>query len=701
MLINEIKKYPFVRLTIFFIVGIILYDIFEISKLFSLSLFIVSYATLIIINTFSFFSKAYRFRWMHGSLIAIIFISIGLILTSFAKNTPSDIEQLNQELVFAEISQPINEKENSYAAILTISDVKDSVKWTAIEEKIQVYFEKDSLISCLKPGDQIVFKPQLVEIKNSGNPYEFDYKSYMKRKGIFYTQYIKAKNWKKISANNSFNLYYFANDIREKLLHIYKKYDIKEQNFAVLSALTLGYKEELDAETKRAFSASGAMHILAVSGLHVGIILLILNNLLKFLNRKYGLKILKTVIIVTFLWSFAIISGLSPSVLRAATMFTIVATGNIFKRNTYIYNTIAVSALMILLFDPLAIKDVGFQLSYLAVISIVSLHTPIYNQLITQSKIKNYFISLIVLSIVAQIGTAPIALYYFHQFPNYFLLTNIVVVPGAAAILILAILLLTTSFIPFFSSFIAYLLKLTLSILNGFVNFIQHLPFSVSAMIDFSLLQTLSLYLMIVFTISFIYYKKKIHFYLAGIFLVTIFSVSALKSIKLINKNNLIVYNVSKKPVVHLACGANNYVLSDSSGINDEKIDNYILKPVQTELKSKSLSKINIFSDTLFFNNNFGYYNDFLIVGNKRITFIKNRKILENSSEKPMQTDIIIVSNNTYLNIEELTELFEFKLIIFDSSNRINRVERWCKECEELGINFHSVQKSGAYNKLL
>jgi competence protein ComEC len=335
----------------------------------------------------------------------------------------------------------------------------------------------------------------LNEISNGGNPAEFDYKKFMQNKGVFATAYSKGGEF--IIIENNLGNFFIRNalKIRENLLNIYKYYGFQDREFGVLSALTLGYRDEVDPDTRQMFANTGAMHILAVSGLHVGIIFMILNVLLKFMDRSRKLMLLKSLLIILSLWLFAAIAGLSPSVTRSALMFSMFVVGKMIKRNASIYNIIFASAFILLLINPYNIMAVGFQLSYAAVLSIVFLQPYIYKLFIFEKWLPDKLWALLSVSIAAQLGTMPIGLYYFNQFPNYFFLTNILVIPLASIILYFAVtLLFTAHLLPFFGGFVAYYLKLSMKALLGGVSLINKIPYATTQDIYISTSQMIILY---------------------------------------------------------------------------------------------------------------------------------------------------------------------------------------------------------------
>ncbi|OQX80487.1 MAG: hypothetical protein B6D61_01860, partial [Bacteroidetes bacterium 4484_249] len=379
-------QYPFIRLVIPVIIGIISAVYLDLPLFIPSSLLtgiIVIYAIIIFV-----FSKkvGYKLRWISGALINIFILLAGYQLTIL--NTPKFDRQniINYSTLsdkfLIQVTEPVAEKPNSYKVVANALLFKDSIEWKKISGKIILYFEKDSLVRDIEYGDQLVIHTRLNEVKPPQNPGEFNYKKYLSNKGIYHQGFVKCGQWQILKRNTGNPVKAFGIALRNKFLEIFESNHLTGREFAVASAILLGYDDKLDADQQREFSGAGAMHILCVSGLHVGIIYVILSNLLIFLNKKRNLRIIKVFVLLILIWFYALITGFSPSVLRASTMFSFIIIGQSMKRKANIYNSIAASAFLLLVINPYIITQVGFQLSYIAVLGIVTLYRPIYILLI-------------------------------------------------------------------------------------------------------------------------------------------------------------------------------------------------------------------------------------------------------------------------------------------------------------------------------
>jgi competence protein ComEC len=440
----------------------------------------------------------------------------------------------------------------------------DSVHLT--HEKILLYSSDSLANSKMEPGSEIVFSAPLFEISNTKNPGDFDFKRYMNRKGIRYQASVNDEIGLSGSIHNT--ALTTALNVRTNLMKRYRNAGIDGDEYAVLGALTLGDKNYISNEVKSSFSSSGAMHVLSVSGLHVGIIFLVLNFLLKPLNNTIKLRILNILLLLGALWSYAFITGLPPSVLRSTSMFSFLTIGQNLGRKTNTYNTLAVSAFLILLLNPLTLFEIGFQLSYMAVISIVFFQPQFASLYNPKNQIVKYVWDLLTVSLAAQLGTTPISIYYFDQFPTYFLLSNLIVVPAAAIILYLGVLFFCVSFIPIIGGATAFLLKNITSVLNFSVKTIEALPGSVIENLSISLTALALLYLLIAFASAFMLLKRGSYLVLCLSSLLLLLTQNITNEIGYYTQKKIIIYNNRTEPLISCIEGKSHYYYSTSDPIS-------------------------------------------------------------------------------------------------------------------------------------
>ena len=397
---------------------------------------------------------------------------------------------------------------DNYKSIIEIDDVLkpnsyyDNYKAKVIQlnskkvyGSIKLNVFKDSIKRQLKVGDQIVITQKFDSIQPPLNPYQFHYKNYLKNQQIHHQVSIKNNEYLFLK-NNRESFKGLAFTIREQVNKALFENGFKGEELAIINALLLGQRQDISEEVMQNFQKAGAVHILAVSGLHIGIIMLLLNFLLKPLELlKNGTEI-KLVLVVLFLWFFAFVAGLSPSVVRAVTMFTAVAIALTSKNTINTYKTLIISMFILLLFNPYYLFEVGFQLSYLAVFFIVWLQPLLYKLWKPKLKFVDYSWQLLTVSTAAQLGVLPLSLYYFHQFPGLFFMSNLIIIPFLGMILGVGILIIILATLKILPAFLAIFYEKIIFLLNQTVGWIaeqesflfQNISFSLSSLVFTSLL---------------------------------------------------------------------------------------------------------------------------------------------------------------------------------------------------------------------
>ena len=510
--------------------------------------------SLVIINL----KYRYSLALLFGICFNLFFVVLGIMIFNRYNKKPV---LYSEGIYIATVLESPVEKPNSFKSTVEVNEVITSDSAARTNEKIIIYFEKSENTIKLKPGDEVLFNrsPNLVAPKL--NPYDFDYQKYLARHKIYRQVYLATENWQQ-TGNSRFSLICEAEKLRDKLINVYRSQPIDSVEFEILSALTLGYSRELDPETRRVFSSSGAMHVLSVSGLHVAIIFAVINFLFGFLKRNKHGRFIFTASIILVLWFYAFITGLSPSVLRATAMFSVYIIGENIYRKANIYNSLALTAFFLLLINPNSLFDIGFQLSYSALFGIVVIEPKLREHVNVKNRVLRYFVSLITVSVAAQIATFPLTSFYFSQFPTYFWLTNIFIIPAVAFLTPAGIVLLFVNQIPIVSNIISVTLNFTLKYSYKLLYLIDQLPLSVFQVT----VNAVQLFLIIGLIVS-------------SFLVLTQFSAKNLKSMLIllfifslsvfVNKVNrekasgILVYNSTNNPMIHLINGKENYVITE------------------------------------------------------------------------------------------------------------------------------------------
>lgn len=562
-------KIPFLRYTIAMVTGILLSGFIKYRPHHILFLIITLLIFIILLINKQQFVR-YR-NWALSLVAFLLFTMLGVFYTSYFRHHQYDqyLPENAQYIGTVTDKSPSTNNRLRYVVKLKAATTNDS---TYILHEQMVLFSADSLANTLiVPGSQISFKTKLFPISTNNNPGEFNYKKFMLQKGIRVQAFINKGVV--IIPHKDHSLKTLALNLRAKLLEKYAAYSIADQEFAVLAALTLGEKSYLSSDTRISFSSSGAMHVLAVSGLHVGIIFMVINALLKPLKYSKNTGLIKILITLSLLWVYAFITGLSPSVLRACTMFSFVSVGENINRRTNIYNALAVSAFVLMLINPNIILEVGFQLSYAAVISIVFFQPKITSIFNVENRFFKYLWDLLAVSVAAQIGTFPISLFYFHQFPVYFWISNFLVIPAAAILLYGAVLFFASSFIPLIPNVLAYLLTAILKLTNSGVKAIEQLPGSVIQNIWIDQL-TMLLLIAIIVSIGWFIVEKQFKIIIYSLLaLVCLVAYSTYNNIKTLNQTVLIFYNNYNDKLISFIDGNNHYYYTPSDSLKGNTIN--------------------------------------------------------------------------------------------------------------------------------
>jgi competence protein ComEC len=468
----------------------------------------------------------------------------------------------------------------------------------------------------------------------------------------------------------------------------------------------LGYQDSLSDELRHAYASSGAMHILAVSGLHVGIIYGIIVFLLSFIKSE-KLKIPKVVLTIVLIWFYAALTGLSPSVGRAALMFTIIAAGKLQKHNAGSLNAIAASAFILLLINPLNIVNLGFQLSYMAVIGIVLLYDSIYKIFVFKRKIADNIWSLTAVSVAAQIVTAPLGLFYFHQFSNYFLLTNYLLIPVSTIAIWLIILVFAFSWLDFAGMFLAKILSWVVKAMNYITTGIESLPFSVSSDIYISFPQLILLYISIIFISVYFFSSVKVkHLFIGLSALVVFFGISLIQTIETKKQDYFIVYNINKTTSINIIDGHDNLMFANLDSLDKNDItfsakNNWLKKGLEQEKYiNLSSGRESLLSNAAAINKADVFYKKKFIAFKGIKIFVLDdsfKPLITDEKFKKLKLDYIVLSNSPFIKLEEISQYFEFDKLIFDSSNTNRAIEKWLDENKTLGFSIYNVGEDGAF----
>lgn len=691
----SLRGMPFVRIVVPLIFGIISYGHFEITIPYVIPQLII--LNLILFYT-AYFQVPRKFYWIFGICIHINFFLIGYFLCGKTdEKTATDYfaNFYQEEMILTGVVDDMPTKKEWIKIKLKLEKYKHKDSLKNCSGNLIVYIKKDSISEQLQYGDYIAFNSKVQEVPPPKNPNAFDYKRYLHFQNIHYQSFIKENEWRLLDQNRGNPLFTLAFGLRTKFLKILEKHLTSENELAVGSALILGYKNDLSEDVRAAYAETGAMHVLAVSGLHVGIIYLFLDFLLRwiYINRKWW-KLTRLLINLFAIWAFALVTGASPSVLRAATMFTFIAYGNYKNKNSVIYNTLGVSAFVLLLINPYLIFQVGFQLSYLAVFGIVFFQYKIQRWFGFKNDILHHIWILTSVAIAAQLMVLPISLYYFHQFPVYFWMTGFVVVDAAFIVLVLGVLLIILEMtVPFLATYVGYLLKWILAVVNKFIFFVQELPFGLIEGVYYGAVGLLIMYLIVLAIGAYSETgNRKWMKYAYGTFIFFLFW-HVYVSYDTFCEKQIVVYNIGKEKTV-IDFIENHRVVSLVGGDISEKDIKYNIEGNRNRLGIREVVTIPMDSIFEYKDQTIHYKRPLVQFHGKRIAVLQ--KDVETPKEA-LEMDYVILRNSVDISIDKISEVFDYQQIIADASNSYWSVKEWKETCQEKEIDFLNIYESGAF----
>jgi len=491
---------PFVRLLFFLLAGLFAARFIPALETLHPPVLLAILLFILLVAIISYrLTKSYRFRWMPGFVMGLGVLWAGLSLNLLQiQRTHRCLDQPNQSVWAGRImSEPLSRKQN-LKMTLQIRNRADSFRILRPAFKVLAYVKKDSNAMKLHSGDLLLFKGRFMKPAGPQNPEEFNYRNYLNNEGIDYLVFIGKNSWETLPFNTGFSLNRIFSGLRRYLLQQLKNNGLRGNEYAVAAAILLGNDQLIDPEIHQDYAAAGAVHILCVSGTHVGIIFLIFSQLLFFLNRKKYGKLLKSFILLLIIWGYALLTGLSPSVSRAALMISLFIAADSLQRSYNPYNVLAASAFLLLTINPMLLFNAGFQLSYAAVLGIIVFYPTIYRIVYLRHWFTRTLWAAVVVSFSAQAGAFPIAAHYFHLFPNYFLLTNLAIFGLAYLILTSGMALLFFSWIPVVAKGLGIILTGFVFLLNKIILFISHQPGAVQHNLYFPWFKVILIYFFII-----------------------------------------------------------------------------------------------------------------------------------------------------------------------------------------------------------
>jgi competence protein ComEC len=698
-IMERLRSAPFVQLMLPLSIGIIAQE----RQLFPLgpgaAWLCPAFFALMIFAHYRFTS--YARRWRFGLLANLFLFFVGVAVMQNVK-LEGELPVGENIYVAALVTGEPSHSPKFTKLSVTVTAYCDSAEvWREANEKMTLYLRSDSAGSYPQPllGDKLVARLKPNANPPAKNPYEFDYGSYQRKHGIFSAAFIDGSSCVVVSHDNLPAWQTAPKYIRKTLLAYFAQQGVTGEELAVLQALTLGDKSRLDSDLRQAYAAAGAMHILAVSGLHVGIISMTLGFFLKFMDARKSGSIMRGAIILLCIWLYALVAGLSPSVLRAAIMFSVLAVGKMFSRTTNPYNTLLFSAFLICAFDPLSLFDAGFQLSYAAVLSILFFQPYIYRLLHFKRYLPDAIWSLTSVSLAANIGTFPISVYLFHQFPLHFLVTNILAnIPTMA---IMASFLVTLPFaflpaIPYAGWLAATLTSLCIKLLNLVIRFVEGLPYALIEALWITPLQTW-LMLFAILALSFYVWTKR-----AKLLMLSLLLTAACLSLRVADKYRqqhqavMAVYSIKNVSLISFVRGSEGFALCDSADMPNPF--HFNVKSHMTYLGFESLASLERIALHEASGNELaerGICKGFVSFAGKTVKILCDESAF--TLQPPIDVDYLILTSSCKLRPRQIAAMYHPQQVIIDASMPTYLARRQASDFKALGIACHNVNEFGAF----
>jgi competence protein ComEC len=681
----------FVRLVIPLSIGIY-YTYFQESNHTQLFLLITSslFIVLLFIN-FNYKSlRAYRFKTLTGMLFLLFLLAFGGFIGLLNKEVLEQGYFTNYEAKQLKVwinDEPQRRNETIRFTVKVVGCYKNQ-KFHRTTGKLLIILKIDSLNPITyNYGDELLVNANYTPIAPPYNYAEFDFKGSLAAKNVYHQAFIEQIETLKTGHNLGNAIITYALNLRKSQIDHYNRIIKDQEAFAVASTLILGYRADLSEDTLSIYSKTGTIHALSVSGMHVGIIYLVLNWVLSFLNNKPSLRMIKIIVIISLIWFYSLVTGFSPSILRSAIMLTVYIFAKSFSKHSNGYNILAFTAFCLLIYEPYLIVDVGFQLSFLAVLGLIYLHPKIYKCLYFKQRWADWLWSSIAMSIAAQITTFPLSIYYFHQFPIYFILSNLFILLPISLLMYLGIAILL-----FKLYFLAPVLAWLILFMNGGLKWISDLPLSTISEIWLNKPELLTIILTLILVLLAIEKKNK---YILGsaMLLCLYFNLSiAIRSVAVKQQKKILFFTLQKGYATAFINRQSAVIITNLT--TKDKNFTFFIQPAldQLQIKNKHLIKW----ETDFHLESFSKKHHQIKFFNYRILMIDNCFNHKNIAYKPV-FNMVWLHQNPKTKLVDLRKALSFEELVIDASNNTSHIKKYCDEAKKIQTLPHVLKKNKAY----
>jgi competence protein ComEC len=694
MIANHKGEVPFVILILPFLLGLGV-GLNFLSAAYILPLTILFFALCLAFIALNLTYKKfniYKFRWLGGALVNLILFVFGCtsIVRYSELNKAHHFSKTAAKCLLVNISNEPVLKNGLLRFTARVEENIDSGKKSPASGTLLITL-KDSLAKNLFYGDELLIPANYTAIDPPFNPAEFDYKSYLAHQNIYYQSFLYHGQYVVLGHNTGNALVAFSLRLRQQLVQKLKANMHNADAIAVASALILGYKADLSSDVVSTYVKAGAIHILTISGMQVAIIYLLLGIVFSFLNPyKYG-RVVKAILIIAFIWYYALLTGFAPAVCRAALMVSMVIIGKTYNRYLNSLNLLAISAFILLLCDPFYIADVGFQLSFLAISGLIIWRPIVYNLLKFKNRWADKLWDLCALSIAAQAVIFPLSMFYFHQFPVYFLLSNLLVVIPVTIIIYTGALYLLLPQIAIVSKTLGYILENTITLMDKALAAIEHAPYASINKLWINPAEYLLLYILIISLFYFLYDRKAWPLKL-GLFCVLLLSMSfGYKKISALHTHTIAFLNMRKHTGIILKNGDKAIVISDLS--DTDKNYKYSIQPY---LDSCKVSEVSLYTADGDIRSSYLVKKGNLIQFEDKKILLYNKQINTISLNKKLNIDYLYVTGSPYTDIKSINKNFAYKMLVIDGSNSNRLVNNLQQQAKLANVNYKVLKRNNS-----
>ena len=675
----KVLQYPLTQITFFFVVGIIF------NRYFSSGL---NDGLYYVVAAFFLFILAFIFNFGRNNVILVKTFTTSCFILSFAIGNFSAVVHQHTNVANHYSHFSIASNQNVKMKVVLTERWKPTEKNTRFvgdlyelngkvsTGKILLNFRRDKTTADLKIGSKVAINSKLLQLQKPLNPDQFDYSSFLKNKSIYGQVYADDSSIAVFSTVEK-SIFYYSAIFRNRVIENLKNSGFNAKELGVVHALILGQRQDLDPTVLQNYQYAGAIHILSVSGLHVGFVLIFLKFFLNFLPNSNRFRVFKVLVIILILWCFALVAGFTPSVVRSVTMFSFVAVGMYMRRKTYIFYTFYCSIFLILLFQPSFLFDVGFQLSYMALFFILWLQPEFVKVWQPKNIVLDHLWQVLTITFAAQLGTMPLSLYYFHQFPGLFFVTNLLVMFLITCIMFVGLITVLIAFWTVIPTLFAKILEKMIWFLNYIVEQVASFESFIFKDISFNFWMMATLYL-VIFGIGWFLIKR--NFRNTSILLASIlgFQLSAiLFDFNAKNKNEMLVFN-SKYSSLILERSGEKVTVFSSAGESLIRTDRNIIS--FNVANGTTITDVQEIPELLFFRS-------------KKILILDSTSVFVPN----LKPSILIISQSPKVNFDRFLAAYQPEVVIADASNYRNVVEKLRKTCDQKKIPFHAVAEKGFY----